>query len=64
MALQVQGIPLLEPAIMENLFWATIPPLNTVHPMEEQVVKMREQLASKLQAALVPVGAYLEQYTV
>eukprot|EP00798_Chlamydomonas_sp_ICE-L_P016862 gene16862-23130_t len=43
---KVQGLPQLDAAIMENLFWATVPPLNSVHPNEEPVVKLREQLKS------------------
>ena len=36
-AAQLQGLPHLEPAIVEALFWAATPTLNTVHPLEEQV---------------------------
>lgn len=56
------GIPVLEPAIMEELFWASIPTLSTVHPMEEGVVRLREQLVAALQAALVPLEQYLALY--
>ena len=44
---------------MEALFWASTQPLNSVHPMEEPVVRLREQLAATLSSALAPVQAYL-----
>ncbi|EFJ44217.1 dynein heavy chain 2, partial [Volvox carteri f. nagariensis] len=59
---RTQGLHTLEPAIMENLFWATAPILSTVHPQEEGVVKLRESLRATLTAALVPLDEYMAKF--
>ncbi|KXZ54227.1 hypothetical protein GPECTOR_5g319 [Gonium pectorale] len=59
---RTQGLHTLEPAIMENLFWATAPVLSTVHPQEEGVVRLRESLRATLTAALVPVAEYMAKF--
>ena len=59
---QVSGIPVIEPAVMEELFWAIVPQLTTVHPMEDWVVKGRDELAAHVSAALAPVQEYLGLY--
>ena len=59
----MQGIHSIEPSIMENLFWGSIPILNTVHPMEPQVISAREKLESVVKLSLESLTAYLEQYT-
>lgn len=59
---QVTGIPVLEPSIMEELFWAMVPHLNTVHPMEEWVVKGREEIVARITEALLPAHEYLTKY--
>lgn len=58
----VQGIPQLEPQVMENLFWSSQPTFQTPHPMEEQIQAMRNELMDSLAGALVPVQAYLDKY--
>ncbi len=60
--MQVSGLASLEPAIMEDLFWAAHPSLTGVHPMEEHVVRLREQLVATVTAALGPLEQYLAQY--
>ncbi|KAF5829735.1 dynein heavy chain, N-terminal region 2-domain-containing protein [Dunaliella salina] len=59
---KVSGIPVIEPAVMEELFWAIVPQLRAVHPLEEWVVKGREELVARITAALVPVREYLALY--
>ncbi|GLI62391.1 hypothetical protein VaNZ11_005010 [Volvox africanus] len=59
---RTQGLHTLEPAIMENLFWATAPILSTVHPQEEGVVKLREALRATLTAAMVPLDEYMAKF--
>ena len=59
---KVSGILHLEPAIMESLFWASVPTLNTVHPMEENVVRLRKALTTCLTNAVQPVVDYLAKY--
>lgn len=59
---RTQGLHTLEPAIMENLFWATAPVLSTVHQQEEIVVRHRELLRAALSAALVPLEEYMAKF--
>ncbi|GLC56009.1 hypothetical protein PLESTB_001054700 [Pleodorina starrii] len=59
---RTQGLHTLEPAIMENLFWATAPVLSTVHPQEEGVVRLRDALRAALTAAMVPVDEYMSKF--
>ncbi|KAG1679690.1 hypothetical protein FOA52_006209 [Chlamydomonas sp. UWO 241] len=59
---KLQGLPQLEPAVMESLFWAVVPMLNAVHPLEEFVQEMRASLVSTLGNALGPVAEYLQRY--
>ena len=61
---QVTGIPVLEPFVMEELFWAIVPQLTSVHPMEDWVLRGREQLLASVRAALEPVREYLAQFEV
>ena len=58
----MSGIPVIEHSIMEQLFWAIVPHLITVHPMEDWVLKGRDKLVAHIQAALVPVQEYLAMY--
>ncbi|GAX80571.1 hypothetical protein CEUSTIGMA_g8008.t1 [Chlamydomonas eustigma] len=59
---KLQGMPQLEPAIMEALFWAVVPTLNSVHPLEEAVQELKTELTTMLKRALEPFTEYLEQY--
>eukprot|EP00983_Pelagomonas_calceolata_P040046 1137442-Pelagomonas_calceolata.AAC.1 len=61
-AAQVSGIPVIEPSIMEELFWAIVPQLTAVHPLEEWVIKGKEELVARITSALVPVREYLAMY--
>ena len=58
----LQGIPSIEPSIMENLFWGSIPILNVVHPVEAKVVKARDALENTVKFFLVALNDYLKQY--
>jgi hypothetical protein len=55
----LQGLPDLEPAIMEALKWPDAPLLNSPHPQEAGLVAQREALAAALGGALVPLREYL-----
>lgn len=48
---------------MEDLFWASIPTLTTVHPLEDTVIRLREALVGSLRAAVEPVMEYLAKYS-
>jgi dynein heavy chain, axonemal len=55
----LQGIPDLEPLVMERIFFAHKPQLASVQAQEAQVVAVREQVAAHITAALVPVRQFL-----
>ena len=59
---RVTGINQLESSIMENLFWAYQPQLTSVHPMEPEVVELRDSMEAKVKGSLVAVQQYLDQY--
>ena len=59
---KTQGLQQLEPAVMESLFWAQIPTLNSVHPLEEHVQDLKSDLTDAVSQALKPAKAYLELY--
>ncbi|KAL0019092.1 hypothetical protein WJX77_000912 [Trebouxia sp. C0004] len=54
-----QGIPQMEPLVMEGISWAFKPVLESIHPQEPQVLTLRESIASTLTAALMPVRQYI-----
>eukprot|EP00775_Hariotina_reticulata_P004794 gene4794-5043_t len=41
---KLQGLPQLEPAVMDQLFWPTVPVLNSVHLQEDITVQARGAL--------------------
>jgi len=55
MARHTQGIPQLEPAIMDQLFWPSVPLLTAVHLQEEVTVQARGTMSACLAAALQPL---------
>jgi len=55
----LQGLPQLEPAIMEGLFWPAAPSLTSPHPAEPGISGLRESLSASLTAALLPLRDYL-----
>ena len=57
--LLLQGIPQMEPLVMEAVSWAFKPTLQSVHPQEAQVLAWRESIASTLTAALYPARQYI-----
>lgn len=61
---RVTGISQLEPSIMENLFWAYHPQLTAVHPMEPEVVALREAVEGTVQTSLVALREYLDCFKV
>lgn len=57
-------MPQLEPSVMDSLFWAVVPVLNAVHPMEEHVQELKQELVQEVEMALVPLQRYLDQVRV
>ncbi|WIA31960.1 hypothetical protein OEZ86_002815 [Tetradesmus obliquus] len=59
---KLQGLSQLEPAIMDQLFWPSIPLLNAVHLQEEVTVRARDALSGCVLASLQPLRSYLAKY--
>ena len=57
-----QGLPDLEPLVMERLFWPEPRKLAALHPEEPVAVAARTALASVLSRGLQPMDAYLAAY--
>lgn len=55
----LQGIPQMEPLVMEAIPWAFKPTIQSVHPQEPQVLEWRASIASTLTAALYPTRQYI-----
>jgi hypothetical protein len=51
----LQGLPQLEPAIMDKLFWPNVPNLTAVHLQEQVACSNRDQLSTSIQMALQPL---------
>ncbi|GMH32802.1 hypothetical protein BSKO_00636 [Bryopsis sp. KO-2023] len=58
----IQGIPQIEPAVMEKLVWSHVPKLNAPHSMEPGVVKLRESVRAMWEDPLAASRTYLQQY--
>lgn len=54
-----QGLPDLEPLIMEHLFWPDPRKLTSLHPDEPEASGSRDKLANLLSTALQPMRDYL-----
>jgi hypothetical protein len=54
-----QGLPDLEPVVMEHLFWPEPRRLTALHPGEPEAAAARGALASLLAAGLAPMANYL-----
>jgi hypothetical protein len=51
----VQGLPQLEPAIMDKLLWPSVPMLTSVHQQEEVARRARDALSGRIIASLAPL---------
>ena len=57
-----EGLPELEPVIMDKIFWASRPMLDFVHPKEHVVINMIEKLRKAFRESLPPLEKYLRHY--
>ena len=55
----LQGIPQMEPLVMEAMSWAAKPTVDSVHPQEPNVLSCREQIKSTLATSLQPAYDYI-----
>lgn len=51
----VQGLPQLEPAIMDKLLWPSVPMLTSVHRQEEVARRARDALSGCIIKSLTPL---------
>ncbi|KAI9349443.1 dynein heavy chain and region D6 of dynein motor-domain-containing protein [Zopfochytrium polystomum] len=58
----IDGLPQLEPVVLDQMFWASKPNLQTPHTKEPAIQKLRESLRQALLQGLAPLEQYLLQY--
>ncbi|KXS21750.1 hypothetical protein M427DRAFT_107149 [Gonapodya prolifera JEL478] len=58
----LDGLPQLEPLVMDSMFWATKPVLETVRESEPAVSRLRASVRTAVKESLLPLEAYLRQY--
>ncbi|XP_025097584.1 dynein heavy chain 1, axonemal-like [Pomacea canaliculata] len=61
--LATQNIQQVEKFVMEDIFFAATPLLETVGKLEGQVVKMRETVRHAIQQAIIPLEAYAAEFS-
>ena len=59
---QTQSITRVERVVMRNLFWSFEPVMKSVHPSEDWVSVLREEVRTALSASVEPLKKYLETY--
>ncbi|KAJ3337633.1 hypothetical protein HDU93_000776 [Gonapodya sp. JEL0774] len=58
----LDGLPQLEPLVMDVMFWAMKPVLETVRDSEPAVARLRMSVRAAVKESLIPLEAYLRQY--
>lgn len=53
--MDMQGLPQLEPAIMDKLLWPSVPMLTSVHQQEEVARRARDALSGCIISSLTPL---------
>ena len=57
-----EGLPQLEPLVLEQIFWASKPVLQNVHPKDPAVKKYRTKLVQSVKVAIEKLEEYLRHY--
>nr|KAJ3421411.1 Dynein heavy chain 1, axonemal [Polyrhizophydium stewartii] len=57
-----ENLPQLEPLVLDQMFWAAKPTLQTVHSKEPAVNRLRASLQQAIRDGLAPLEAYLGQF--
>lgn len=60
--LAADGLPELEPAIMDKIFWASKPMLDSVHAQEPVAIQLILKLRKAFRESLPPLEKYLRHY--
>lgn len=58
----VEGLPQLEPIVLDQMFWATKPNLQTPHPKEKVLQDVRAELKTAIRKGIAPLHEYLQQF--
>ena len=57
-----ESLPQLEPLVLDQMFWAAKPSLETVNSKEPVINKARRALQNAVRAGLAPLATYITQY--
>ncbi|XJO76015.1 hypothetical protein BDV3_006595 [Batrachochytrium dendrobatidis] len=57
-----ENLPQLEPLVLDQMFWASKPTLQTVHHKEPAINKLRACLLQAIRKGLAPLDTYISQY--
>lgn len=57
-----ESLPQLEPLVLDQMFWATKPTLQTINGRESVVVKCRKALIACIHEGIIPLEKYLAQF--
>ncbi|TPX59753.1 hypothetical protein SpCBS45565_g07659 [Spizellomyces sp. 'palustris'] len=58
----VEGLPELEPLVLDQMFWAAKPTLQIPHSREVGIVQLRQRLVQALRDGISPLQQYQKQY--
>jgi dynein heavy chain len=58
----VEGLPQLEPLILDQMFWSTKPEIQTPHQQEPVTLSYRQKFRQVIKQGLAPLEEYLKQY--
>jgi dynein heavy chain len=58
----IEGLPNLEPIVMDKLFWATKPTLESVHESDPSVAVVRNKVKEALEETAIPLKQYIREY--
>ncbi|KAJ1566068.1 Dynein heavy chain 1, axonemal [Nowakowskiella sp. JEL0078] len=58
----VEGLPQLEPIVLDQMFWATKPTLQIPHNKERPILILREALKQAIRDGITPLEQYVKTY--
>lgn len=56
------NLPQLEPLVLDQMFWATKPTLQTVNARESVIIKCRKSLLACIREGTAPLDTYINQF--
>ncbi|KAJ3159379.1 Dynein heavy chain 1, axonemal [Geranomyces michiganensis] len=58
----VEGLPELEPLVLDQMFWAARPTLQIPHARDPAIMRLRQRLSQALKNGIAPLHSYIKQY--